>query len=949
MRVNRAFIIVAVFSYFQLFSSSAAKAQMAQSINLSGQWAFRIDSTDVGETEQWFNKRFSSKIHLPGSLTTNGIGNDITINTPWTGDIVDSSWFFEPQYAKYRKPGNIKVPFWLQPTKYYKGAAWFQKEVNIPASWNQKEIFLFLERCHWQTTVWVDQTKMSSQNSLAAPHEYNLTGQFSPGKHRITICVDNRIKDLNVGVNSHSITDHTQTNWNGIIGSLLLIAKPKLYISDVRLYPDIASKEVVAVIDYKNAGTTAFGKIKLQATNGNKNAEKLPAFLQEQKFEADSGTITIHYSMGSEPLLWDEFQPNVYEMHIDLESHNLTDKKDVVFGMRKFSAEGTQFSINGRLTFLRGTLECAVTPLTGYPSMDVAYWKHLFSVCKSYGLNHIRFHSWCPPEAAFDAADSSGMYLQIECSSWANQGAEIGSGRPLDQFIYDESNRIVKAFGNHPSFCMMVYGNEPAGKHSTEYLTHFVEYWKNKDARRLYSTAAGWPVIKESDYNSTPDPRIQHWGAGLNSVINSKPPQTAYDWRSVIAKWKQPTVSHEIGQWCVFPDFKEIPKYTGILKAKNFEIFRDFLTEHGMGKLADSFLLASGKLQTLCYKADIEAALRTPGFGGFQLLGLNDFPGQGTALVGVVNVFWEDKGYITGNEYSRFCNPVVPLVRLPKMVYLNTDSLSVPVEIANFGPKPLENTVPRWTIKDDKGKLLFAGTLKQTSIPLGNGIFLGNITQSLASIDKPSMLTLSVSVNGHENDWTIFVYPAAPKPIHSDVYITHILDDKAVGLLNNGGKVLLTFAKGTVDSSKGGKIPVGFSSIFWNTAWTHGQPPHTLGILCNPKNPALQYFPTHYYSDYQWWDAMSHSNVIILDSVSKKLQPIVRVIDDWVISRPMGLLFECKVGKGKLLVSGIDLLTDAGKRPEARQLLYSLKKYMMSSAFNPAVDVSLNKIQSLYR
>jgi hypothetical protein len=152
-----------------------------------------------------------------------------------------------------------------------------------------------------------------------------------------------------------------------------------------------------------------------------------------------------------------------------------------------------------------------------------------------------------------------------------------------------------------------------------------------------------------------------------------------------------------------------------------------------------------------------------------------------------------------------------------------------------------------------------------------------------------------------------------------------------------------------VDSSKGGKIPVGFSSIFWNTAWTHGQPPHTLGILCNPKNPALQYFPTHYYSDYQWWDAMSHSNVIILDSVSKKLQPIVRVIDDWVISRPLGLLFECKVGKGKLLVSGIDLLTDAGKRPEARQLLYSLKKYMMSSAFNPAVDVSLSKIQSLYR
>ena len=175
---------------------------------------------------------------------------------------------------------------------------------------------------------------------------------------------------------------------------------------------------------------------------------------------------------------------------------------------------------------------------------------------------------------------------------------------------------------------MMVYGNEPAGKNLVKYLTEFVRYWKNKDSRRLYTTGSGWPVISESDYNSTPDPRIQLWGQGLKSIINSQPPSTDYDWRDIISKWQHPTVSHEIGQWCVYPDFKEIAKYTGVLKAKNFEIFQQTLADNGMKKLADSFLLASGKLQALCYKADIEAALRTPGLAVFNYWICMIFPGR---------------------------------------------------------------------------------------------------------------------------------------------------------------------------------------------------------------------------------------------------------------------------------------------------------------------------------
>jgi hypothetical protein len=572
----------------------------------------------------------------------------------------------------------------------------------------------------------------------------------------------------------------------------------------------------------------------------------------------------------------------------------------------------------------------------------------VFKVCRAYGLNHMRFHSWCPPEEAFKAADLSGFYIQVESSSWANQGATIGDGKPLDNYIYEESRRMVQSYGNHPSFVMMVYGNEPAGKNHKKYLTDFVNYWKQKDQRRLYTTGAGWPVVSESNYNSTPDPRIQRWGEGVKSIINGKPPASNYDWSDIISKWDHPTVSHEIGQWCVYPDFKEIAKYTGVLKAKNFEIFRDKLANNGMKNLADSFLWASGKLQALCYKADIEAALRTPGFAGFQLLDLHDFPGQGTALVGVLNPFWGEKGYITGKEYSRFCNSTVPLVRLTKMIYNNNEQLSVPVEISHFGESSLQNIIPEWTITNTSGKLLFSGKLPQTNIPLGNAFKLGEISQTLSTIQNPTELILTVSVRQFKNSWNILVYPAKLPPVGNDIYITQQLDDKAADILNKGGKVLLTIKQGTVKPDKGGNVAVGFSSIFWNTSWTNNQPPHTLGILCNPKHAALKEFPTEYHSNWQWWDAMSHSNALRLDAVSAQIKPIVRVIDDWVTARPLGLIFECKTGKGKLLVSGIDLLTEQENRPEARQLLFSLKSYMAGNQFKPAEEITLEKIKTLF-
>ncbi len=932
-----------------LLYSACAQPSINQ-INLAGTWNFKIDSLDEGINENWFNQTFPETVTLPGSMAENGKGNDIGVNSKWTGSIIDRSWFTEEKYSRYREEGNIKIPFWLQPVKHYIGAAWYHKEVNIPADWKGKYVELILERPHWETQLWVNGEKVGMKNTLGTAHIYDLTKFLNAGSNRLSIRVDNSIKEINPGINSHSISEHTQSNWNGIVGEILLNARPKVYIQNVQVFPDIDSNTVIVRTRIQNlTGITQEGSITLHPLMIKRNMILSSSITREINIEGDQN-LEFKFPMGDAVKLWDEFNPNVYTMEVILVTSLGTDQKQVNFGMREFKAEGTQFTVNGRPVLLRGTLECAIFPKTGYPSTDVGEWTRILKVLKAHGLNHMRFHSWCPPEAAFIAADNLGVYLQVECSSWANQGSSVGDAKPIDPWLYQEADHILEAYGNHPSFCMMAYGNEPAGKNQVEFLAEFIDHFKKIDSRRVYTGAAGWPYIESVDYFNAPEARIQGWGQELNSIINKEPPRTDYDFEEIIQKVSMPYVSHEIGQWCVYPNFREIEKYDGVLKARNFEIFRESLEENHMGHLADSFLLASGKLQALCYKADIEAALRTKDMAGFQLLDLHDFPGQGTALVGVLDPFWEEKGYISPEEYSRFCNQTVPLVRWKKRVFKNSERIEAVIEVAHFGPAPLDQVQPSWALKTVEDQIVDEGVFQELDIPIGNGIRIGNISSRAESIDIPQKLILEVQVSGFSNSWDIWVYPGIEEviPNKDEIMIVRDLNKKTIKFLEEGGKVLFVPVKDRITEKYGRNVGIGFSSIFWNTAWTGKQKPHTLGILCDPEHPALAGFPTEYHSNWQWWDAMSHSNAIILDHFSPELKPIVRVIDDWVTNRSLALLFEVKVGNGKLIISGIDLIKDNKNRLEAKQMLYSLYKYMESEAFDPEYEMDFSVIREMY-
>ena len=902
------------------------------SLSLEGTWRFAIDRQDAGESQQWFARKLSGEtVTLPGSMLTNGKGDAVTLDTRWTAGIWDSVYYKSPLFAPYREPDNIKVPFFLQPETYYVGPAWYQREVRIPAAWEGKSVELFFERAHWECKLWVDGQPAGMRNALSAPDRFDLTGLLTPGVHTLTLRVDNRVKDIDPGDSAHSISDHTQGNWNGVAGAMVLQAREPRHLGRVDVYPDLERR----ILHIEAAVEGAADGLQLHAS--------LPGTELSGPAAGDRAVLDLPLPSDVQP--WDEFSPNLYTVRVALEADGKPlDGRDIRFGCRKWEARGQQLYLNGHPAFLRGTVDCAAYPLTGFPPFDKETWLKNLRVVRSYGLNHVRFHSWCPPEAAFEAADELGMYLQIEASVWAY----LGDGAPVDRWLYEETERILAEYGNHPSFCFFAHGNEPHGRNHPAFLTEWVSYWKEHDPRPFYTAGANWPNLPVNDYYNDAAPRIQAWEANLTSVLNAREPATDYDWSDYTLRWDKPFVAHEIGQWCVYPDFKEMSGYTGPLKPRNFEIFQETLQQHGMGDLAEDFLMASGKLQNLCYKADIEAELRTPGVSGFQLLSLIDFPGQGSALTGALNVFYGEKGYAAPEDYRQFCNSLVPLARMEKLVYTADETFSAAVEAANFD-HPLSAPQARWQVLDTAGKVVREGSFTPEALPLGQGLPLGGIRFPLAELAAPAQYRLEVAVEGWRNGWDFWVYPAAVATDPGEVLLTDRLDAHARETLAAGGKVLLSLRQGSLAPECGGDIALGFSSIFWNTSFTNGQAPHTLGILCDPAHPALAAFPTEYHSNYQWRDPVMHAGAIRLDKLSAELKPIVRVIDDWYTNRPLCLLAEASVGGGKLLISGVDFHADMAARPAARQLLHSLLEYMRSDAFAPAVPLSPEAVASLCR
>jgi hypothetical protein len=891
----------------------------AQQISLNGIWKVKLESS--------LNKEYAIK--LPGTLDDAGIGDKVI---PGSGI-------------------NFSTMAHLTRKVQYVGKAFYTNTFTVPASWKQREIVLKLGRVLWKSYVTIDGKAVEENGeSLICSHEFDITKYIVAAKKQtITICIDN--SNIFPGINvyatqypskesseiTHSYTNHTQIKWNGILGEISLIAKPKLFAEHINIVSDVENKSlnISYELNAVNNKKALISSYVLDAQTGKKWAKSFNQTITKKTLEAN---IPFEKMV----TYWSEFTPKVYQLVTIIKSEFGSDTTITSFGVRDFKAENENLYLNNNRIFIRGNLECIIFPLTGYPPMAQKEWETLFATAKSYGLNEFRFHSWCPPEAAFAAADKVGFYMQVELPNW---NLKMGEDTASFSFLRREAYRILKAYGNHPSFMFFSMGNELEGDFGK--LNNLVAELKAIDKRHLYSTTT-FTFQKEITGNPQPqdDYYVTQWtkkgwvrGQG---VFNDLTPDFSKDYINSLGDIKVPIITHEIGQYSVYPDMSEIKEYKGNLVPINFITVKDALTKNGLLNLAPAYLNASGKFATLLYKEEIERALKTKGLDGFQLLQMQDFPGQGTALVGLLNAFWKTKGFITTKEFRKYCSEVTPLIRFAKPVYTNNETFEADVELANFY-KPLKNVELVWNIKEESGKILKSGTFGRKNYEVDNGLQVGKISYSLNEIATAKKLVVEVIVKGttYSNDWNIWVYPSAIKEEQGDVVVTASLQE-ALAALETGKKVLLCPTPDTLKGPKGKFVPVFWSPIHFPDN------PGTMGLLIKSTHKALADFPTDNYSNWQWWDLTIKGKALNMATLPDEAN-IVRQIDNFVTNKNLSSLFEVNVGKGQLIFSGMDIITNLEKRPQAKQLKYSLLKYMNGNSFKPTVKIEEVKLKELFK
>lgn len=925
---------------FVLMGNNVRAQQEEATISLSGKWKFGLDMNDEGIHKKWYL----------GNLKDQYLGN---ISFKPLGDMADQ--FVPTLRDEIDLPGTTDIAGWglpdqspwinyLQRKHKYIGAAWYQKIIEIPQDWDGYRTELYLERVKWESRAWIDGIAVEQpDDGLVTAHKHDL-GFLKPGRHLLAIRIDNRMIHP-IGDKGHNYSEQTESIWNGMVGKIELRKKALIGFNRIRLFPDLLHKKVTVEINLSNVrqiNSDASIAIQIKDFKGNIAGQativRRIAGDQVLNFKLDVPVTTAK--------AWSEYDQPLYTCESSISAAGQKESSGMItFSFRNISTNRYKIVLNGQPVFIRGNQEALGYPPTGYPPMDVDTWKKIFRIYKAHGLNQVRFHSSCPPDAAFQAADELGIYIMVELV-WitsingksdlrpisATMGRPQGVGnndRTLDSFIVKETRRLLDQFGNHPSFCFFAFGNE-MDNINKEKVNSWIEAFKKDDPRHLYAATTARAVLPADDFQDS------HVVAGHGSVVNkSGNPSTWTSYDSAYVYTKVPVIAHELGQFPVYPTWKEIDKYVQTpFRSTALEKSLQLARQNHIDQQDVAFRKASGYMQQLLYKDEIERQFRSRYSAGFNLLEMNDYTGQGEALVGWLDAFYDTKGIVTPEYFRNFCNSVVVLARFPKRIYSNKESVKVAFQLACNDQLPIK-TALKWLLVDEDNQIVAKGKLGSQTCSPGTLVDFGSaeIHFPPSRLSKKYTLRAFTDDSLFKNEWNLWAF-AEDIPVNSGgITICENIED-AMAAAGQGKKVLF------VANNAGEPFNKNFSSfvpVFWSTMFFPGSSPQTLGALIQDKHPALASFPTGNALDWQWQNLCNQSKGTVLDGEAIDIQPIVQPIDDFHSNRKLATLFEIQYGKGSMVICGYNLLQ---KRVEAARLEQSILDYMQSDAFRPKVAVS---------
>ncbi|HOW66199.1 MAG TPA: glycoside hydrolase family 2 TIM barrel-domain containing protein [Verrucomicrobiota bacterium] len=914
-------------------SATLAATGNSPSLSLRGSWRFALDPDGIGQAQEWYRRDLPDRITLPGTTDQAGKGYPLDPDRMnYAVDVLRTQWPGTQLPQRADEAGTlVRDPLFI-------GKAWYQRDLLIPRAWENRHLQLRIERALWRSRVWLDDRFVGTCDSLVADHRYDL-GRIPSGQHRLTVCVDNDLQH-NIGIIGHAYGPETQSRWNGMIGDLRLIATDPVFIRSIQAYPETTPRRAHVRVKLANPSELSFEghlRLKIQAAPGTPPMKTLAVDRIIQTSQSES-VIELDLPLPDSVRCWNEFSPALYQIQAELrgqaDQSKIQHEQTIPFGLREIRRQGRHIEVNGRRVFLRGTLDCCVYPKTGHPPMTQPEWERVLGAIKSYGFNHVRFHSWCPPEAAFAVADRMGLYLGPETPFWVDDWTVETGSRPKRfgfdndalEYVRNEIRRISDAYGNHPSFALFCIGNEFGMGSDWETVHRVLAEAKAYDPRHLQTATTARKQTPADDF------WITH-STGKQSTRGVGPPHTDWDFTPATLEADLPILAHETGQRPVFPDYEDLlPKFTGPLKPLNYVRLQRLLNTSGLGRQMKDFEWASARFQGVQYRAEHEAMRRTPDLAGYQLLMLNDFTGQSEALVGILDPFFESKGVIRPSEVRQWNAPTVPLARFQRHTWSADDSLDASFEVSHFGEQDLRQASVRWELRDPDSGWKTNGQLGTFNIPAGAITSLGKIRVPLDTIKTPACIVLQISVGKISNQWRHWVYPDnIQEPDSSRVFVTRHYDDAARAKLAQGEAVLLLGSRLKTARS----APAGFASVYWSAGWW-GHAFSSLGLLCRPDHPALAGFPNPGHSDWPWHPVIQGGSLFDLTGAPAGFRPLVQAVPDFHFCRLLGYLFETRVGPGRLLVCGFNL---DSKDPAARALKTSLLDYARSRDFAPAIEL----------
>lgn len=956
-------------------------------ILLNGKWHVVLEDGTTGQMD------------LPGTLDENGIGHRDVGANQWHPDAVLGN-----AAGEIDKDAPIATRFTRRHT--YEGEARISRKITVP-DYGTDRLFVLAERARaLRLLVDGEACSVFRQGTLSTPYIFELTGA-APGEHEFTFLSDNSYPGMPKAAiyYSSAATDETQTNWNGILGECSMYTRPQNFIDSLRVYPRAVKKE-----EKNKAGGYVLDVCVELAPGAKKVYKDAKIILQSEALAAgeleDTQTLTEIISYSGEGLaeagtdkeenpktmeiwfrdlplrenvkLWDEDEGNLYEMAVTLDNGMSAEDKGgstaecrTRFGIRSFGDNGSgRLALNGRAIFLRGEANCAEYPETGHPPMTIPEWKEMLLKYRSYGINFVRFHSHCEPEAAFAAADELGMLLQPELSHWD----------PKDAFGTEESYRyyraelvdLLKTYANHPSFVMLTLGNElQAQDEGRERMRELVRTAKRMDPTRLYANGSNAfygeeGCDPESDFytsQSCKDVVIRGTFSGMRGYLNENYPSADRTYDEAMAEirkeYQKPVFSFEVGQFEVLPDFEELESFHGISDPVNLKLIKKRVEERGLLPTWEKYVEATGELSRLAYREEIEAAMRTRELSGISLLGLQDFPGQGTALVGMMNSHLEPKPYdfARPERFREFFQECRILVKLPHYTYEAGEQLIAEVEAANFGKRNIEG-VFCWTLAgkksvsengncepaEIKSKNTVIATGEDTEITIcrpGSYTEVGSLDIPLDFVEKNTALTLKVRIGDSISAYPIWVYRKTTPVCPENVYETRAFDVKTREILQNGGRVYLS--PDADKESLPNSIKTQFTTDFWSVG-TFADQEGGMGQLIDTEHPIFKEFPTDFHTDWQWW-IMATKRAVILPHPMKT---IITEMDSYAFLRPMAQMIEFRCLKGKVLLSTMEL-HKSQQYPEVRALQASIYTYLSGENFEPAEEITEEELSMLVR